>query len=550
VNETIMSTSSNVMGEASSTIYSLLGNSGSLLLSIYANYQIASFKDTPQLRFPSGGTDNSIQKNDDIDDNDDRRSSLTKKQNSDSLLSLYKRVFKSIRFILSILGVKEIALILATSIILIIRSLYHLKLLYVSTQVENSVIIGKQVSFWKSLHDFAWYIIPTSMCYAVYNYLLSELQLNIRSNVTDRLVRKFTTGTVFYRVSNYNQMQSFLSQSLPGGASASINDDHTAVSGSSSQLVTPSPPKAFDNPDQILTNDIEHFSYAMTGLFSHVLRPIVDILVNAERLYSSSGAVVPVVMSIYLVVTTSVLNIFRGPMTTFTDVEQNLEGEFRYLIAKVSASSEEIAALDGGLNEQSNILQSLQPLMEYSRRFHQFRCNMSFMDSVVARYWLMLIGWRIVGQHFFNRQSGFNDYDVEPFVQDDSYGDRSSEEDNIADIDYSKAKPSSTSNRHRDRRLDDYQNMSKTMLALSRAVGALIMSGKDVVKVFAYSEKLAEFEEMMDALIQKEEEIRVHADNDREHLYTNDSLSLVDVSVAAPNSTDILHSGINIKFRR
>lgn len=551
------------MGEACSTIYSLLGNSGSLLLSIYANYQIASFKDTPRLRFPSG-TDNynSIQKNDDIDidgDDDRRRSSLTKKQNSDSLLFLYRRVFKSIRFILSILGVKEIALILATSIILIIRSLYHLKLLYVSTQVENSVIIGKQMSFWKSLHDFAWYIIPTSMCYAIYNYLLSELQLNIRSNVTDRLVRKFTTGTVFYRVSNYNQMQSFLSQSLPGGTSASINDDkyHT-VSGSSSQLLTQSPPKAFDNPDQILTNDIEHFSYAMTGLFSHVLRPIVDILVNAERLYSSSGAIVPVVMSIYLVVTTSVLNIFRGPMTTFTDVEQNLEGEFRYLIAKVSASSEEIAALDGGLNEQSNILQSLQPLMEYSRRFHQFRCNMSFMDSVVARYWLMLIGWRIVGQHFFNHQSGFNDDDVEPIIQDDSYGDRSSEEDVITDIDYSKAKASSTSNRHRDRRLDDYQNMSKTMLALSRAVGALIMSGKDVVKVFAYSEKLAEFEEMMDALIQKEEEIRLQADDDREHLYTNDSehlytndsLSLVDVSVTAPNSTDILHSGINIKFRR
>ena len=553
------------MGEATSTIYSLLGNSGSLLLSIYANYQIASCKDTPQLRFSSSGTNNnSIQNNNDDDEDDiddaDRKSSLTKKQNKDSMMSLYNRMYKSIRFILSILGVKDIALILATSIILIIRSLYHLKLLYVSTQIENSVIVGKQVSFWKSLHDFAWYIIPTSMCYAVYNYLLSELQLNIRSNVTDRLVRKFTTGTVFYRVSNYNQMQSFLSQSPTSGASTGINGDkYYTVSGSSSQLVaTQSPPKAFDNPDQILTNDIEHFSYAMTGLFSHVLRPIVDILVNAERLYSSSGAIVPVVMSIYLVVTTSVLNIFRGPMTSFTDVEQNLEGEFRYLIAKVTASSEEIAALDGGLNEQSNILQSLQPLMEYSRRFHQFRCNMSFMDSVVARYWLMLIGWRIVGQHFFNRESGYNDDDVESVIsQDDSYGgDRSSADvDIIADIDYNKASSSSSSrsSRHRDRRLDDYQNMSKTMLALSRAVGALIMSGKDVVKVFAYSEKLAEFEEMMDALIQREEEIRVREtsdDDDRQHHTNDDSLSLVDISVTAPNSTDILHSGINIKFRR
>jgi len=337
-------------------------------------------------------------------------------------------------------------------------------------------------------------------------------------------------------------------------ASSNINDDKYHISDSSQSLMQ-SPHKAFDNPDQILTNDIEHFSYAMTGLFSHVLRPIVDILVNAERLYSSSGAIVPVVMSIYLVVTTSVLNIFRGPMTTFTDVEQNLEGEFRYLIAKVTASSEEIAALDGGLNEQSSILQSLQPLLDYSRRFHQFRCNMSFMDSVVARYWLMLIGWRIVGQHFFNHHSGYNYHDeVDPHSHEySSHSGRSNADIDIGsrnvDIDSTKI-----SDRHRDRRLDDYQNMSKTMLALSRAVGALIMSGKDVVKVFAYSEKLAEFEEMMDALIRKEEEIKANeqnrGDGDIRHRFSNDCLSLVDVSVTAPNSKDILHSKINIQLRR
>jgi ABC-type uncharacterized transport system fused permease/ATPase subunit len=295
--------------------------------------------------------------------------------------------------------------------------------------------------FWKNIRTFAMYVIPTSFSYAAFNYLLSELAINVRSSVTTRLLSKFTTDKVYFQIINATQLQSILPNQTPL-ASAS-------------------------NPDQILTNDIEHFSYALSGLFSHVMRPIVDILINAQRLYTTGGAIVPAVMGIYLVVTSNILNYIRSPVTQFTDREQSLEGEYRSLIARIATSAEEIAALEGGKNEQANVLQSLHPLLEYSRSFAQFRCNMSFIDAVVARYWLMMLGWRIVGMHFFSAHRRG--------VEDKEFLFR------------------------------DYQNMSKTMLALSNAVGELIMSGRDVVKVFAYAEKLSQFEETLDELIRRSE---------------------------------------------
>eukprot|EP01032_Pedospumella_encystans_P014881 gene14881-17070_t len=394
-----------------------------------------------------------------------------------------------------------------------------------SACVENGVIRGKEEMFWSAIKTFSLHIIPTSAFFATFNYLLSELAIHIRSNVSTRLLSKFTTDRVYFQVINASQLQSI----QPG------------------QKVL----QSYSNPDQVLTNDIEHFSYAVSGLFSHVMRPIVDILVNAERLYATSGPIIPAVMAIYLLVTSNVLNYIRSPVAGFTDLEQSLEGEYRALISRIATSAEEIAALEGGKNEETNVLKSLHPLLAYSRSFAQFRCNMTFIDSVVARYWLMLLGWRIVGVHFFQKQRK-NDLAPEDLFR-------------------------------------DYQNMSKTMLALSNAVGELIMSGRDVVKVFAYAEKLADFEAVMDEFIRRNEmeqesvSINSHellngvrresadeteyesllelipqndtmpvsvANVSPEQQPQRDCLVLQNVSIVPPNGSRPLHTGLNIIFKR
>lgn len=367
-----------------------------------------------------------------------------------SATSWVQRSLRSIKFVLSLLGIRELAVMASIVSALICRSVLRLKLINLSTEVENSVMRGSERSFWKSIETFAYYVIPTSASYAAFNYLLSELAIGVRGAVSTRLLSKFTSEKVYFQVINATQLQSI------------TQEEGKALESS-------------PNPDQILTNDVEHFSYALSGLFSHVMRPLVDIIINAQRLYTTGGAVVPIVMGLYLMVTSNVLNYIRAPVGNFTDREQSLEGEYRALIARIANSAEEIAALEGGKNEEHNVLQSLHPLLEYSRQFAQFRCNMSFIDAVVARYWLMMLGWRIVGLHFF-RQRHSHDLCGQDL---DSAG-------------------------NGEFLFRDYQNMSKTMLALSNAVGELIMSGKDVVKVFAYAEKLSAFEEALDELLRRE----------------------------------------------
>jgi ATP-binding cassette subfamily D (ALD) long-chain fatty acid import protein len=482
-------------------------NVAAVLLAIYVSKQIAECK-VPELRYApkptcGGGSCKS-----------DSRSSL-------------ERMAKSLKFVLSVLGVREVAVVASIITALLCRSLLRLKQLTLSTDVENSVMRGSERSFWKAIQSFSLYVIPTSASYAVFNYKLSELAIGVRSSITTRLLSKFTTGKVFFQVINATQLQS--------------------IAGDGNNAVQSSP-----NPDQILTNDVEHFSYALSGLFSHVMRPMVDIIINAHRLYITGGAVVPLVMGLYLVVTSNVLNYIRSPIGSFTDHEQSLEGEYRSLIARIATSAEEIAALEGGKNEENNVLQSLHPLLEYSRKFAQFRCNMSFIDAVVARYWLMMLGWRIVGLHFF-RASGRVSGDI------DGHSNRSGAEFLFR----------------------DYQNMSKTMLALSNAVGELIMSGRDAVKVFAYAEKLSTFEEALDELLRRDAALKegnntssvtetptaggssVGSSDDllAPELVGTGSLSrltfaplhciaLENVSIVPPSGGAPLHTGLNVVFKR
>lgn len=493
-------------------------NVASVLLAIYASKKLAEC-DSPTLRFgrnqaPIGGVG---------------AVATTEKK------STFSRVMRTLRFILSLLGIRELTMMVSIAAALIGRSILRLKLLNLSTAVEQSVLTGKKSSFWETIQTFSLYMIPTSACYAVFNYLLSELAIHVRSSTSTRLLSKFTTGRVYYQVVNAIQLQSITAHD-PTAPHLDID--------------------SYPNPDQILTNDIEHFSYALSGLFSHVMRPIVDILVNAQRLYATGGAFIPAVMGIYLVVTSNMLNFIRSPVTEFTDGEQRLEGEYRSLIARIATSAEEIAALEGGKNEEANVLKSLHPLLQYSRRFAQFRCNMSFIDSVVARYWLMILGWRIVGMHFFEKQN-------------------SNSVSNGSD-NYSTNDPG-----HQETVFREYQNMSKTMLALSNAVGELIMSGKDVVKVFAYGEKLAEFEDALDTLIQQQENEQAQAQQlvsvasagagasavecKSEHSAELDPelqgaeysakdaevcLALEDVSIVPPNRGVPLYSSLNVVFRR
>lgn len=68
-----------------------------------------------------------------------------------------------------------------------------------------------------------------------------------------------------------------------------------------------------------------------------------------------------------------------------TVVEQQLEGEFRFINSRLIINSEEIAFYQGNHKEQRTVLKSFDKLVHHLRKLVWFRFSMGFVDNIVAK---------------------------------------------------------------------------------------------------------------------------------------------------------------------
>ena len=99
---------------------------------------------------------------------------------------------------------------------------------------------------------------------------VNELALCLRETLSERLLAAYTHGNTFYRI---NQQSTAGTGARAGaGAGAGIEAEGTLQT---PQAQAHAQAHAWD---QVLTHDVEEFTYALAGLFSHVLKPTVDVL--------------------------------------------------------------------------------------------------------------------------------------------------------------------------------------------------------------------------------------------------------------------------------
>eukprot|EP01038_Epipyxis_sp_PR26KG_P005183 gene5183-7212_t len=405
-----------------------------LLFAIYTSKQLAKFS-SYKLRYTRSNQVAIVSQS-----NADSTSSMA----SDLILKFQSQLTKSLKFLSflsSIIGIKEAVLTISIASLLFLRSLLDLKLITVTTAIENSIITQNHTSLKRILTEFSMLILPAASAFALYYYLLAELSMGMRTNLSNRLLRKFTTNINFFHISNLHHFKTFIP-----------SFSHLPI---------------FSNPDQILTHDLDEFCSSLTGVFSNIIKPSVDVVVNACKLWYTSGWLAPVTMGSYLMLTSTIMNTIRSPGGLFADGEQRLEGEYRHVVARIVTNAEEIASLNGGRKEHSLVKNSFKTLIDYTRKYCQFKGTVQLVDSVVARYWLMMIGWNIINNYF---SSNLNN--------NDNNNKLSSEE-----------------------LYKKYQHMSKMIIAMSSAIGSLIISGRGVIKVYALGKKLMNFEHTLDLLI-------------------------------------------------
>ena len=115
------------------------------------------------------------------------------------------------------------------------------------------------------------------------------------------------------------------------------------------------------------------------------------MVIYAVKLTSSVGAQGPAIMLGYLLVSGMFLTLLRKPIAHMTVVEQQNEGEFRYINSRLIANAEEIAFYQGHKREELNVMNSFERLTNHYRNFITFRFAMGFIDNIIAKCALQLV---------------------------------------------------------------------------------------------------------------------------------------------------------------
>ncbi|KAG9283947.1 hypothetical protein G9A89_005454 [Geosiphon pyriformis] len=195
------------------------------------------------------------------------------------------------------------------------------------------------------------------------------------------------------------------------------------------------------NPDQLLTQDIDKFAENLSHLFSDIGKPLVDIILFAWKLGEAIGREAPIYMITYFLLSGSILRAMSPPFRKLNAIEQKFEGDFRFTHSRIMTYSEEIAFYGGGEREKSLVNSSFDKILRHVKKIYRLRFANGILDSVL---YMGKLG----------------------------------------------ADPTKI--------MEDYSRNSGYLVNLSQAVGRLILAGRDLPRFAGYASRISELFEVLE----------------------------------------------------
>merc|ERR1719229_54835 len=221
---------------------------------------------------------------------------------------------------------------------LIARTYCDVWMIQNGTAIESAIISRNNELFKQKLFRFIYAMPSISLINNLLKFGLSELKLRFRSRLSKYLYDKYLMKFTYYQMSNL--------------------DNRIA------------------NADQLLTQDVEKFCDCVADLYSNLSKPILDIVIYAVGLTSTIGAQGPGYMLLYLFFSGLILTRLRRPIGKMTMIEQQYEGEYRFVNSRLITNSEEIAFYQGNVKEASTIRLCFDKLVSHLRYLISFRFSM------------------------------------------------------------------------------------------------------------------------------------------------------------------------------
>ena len=210
---------------------------------------------------------------------------------------------------------KEFGLLTMHTGSLVVRTFLSIYVASLDGRIVKSIVEGNVPQFLALLVNWVFLAVPATFINSLIRYLECKLALAIRARLVEYTYSLYFQNQTYYRVSNL--------------------DTRLA------------------NPDHSLTEDIQAFSSAVTHIYSHVSKPLLDVVLMSltlVRLARRRGVHSPYPGMIALGVitaTASILRLVSPPFGKLVAEEARRNGYLRYVHSRIIANAEEIAFYGG-----------------------------------------------------------------------------------------------------------------------------------------------------------------------------------------------------------
>jgi ATP-binding cassette subfamily D (ALD) protein 3 len=273
------------------------------------------------------------------------------------------------------------------------------------------------------------------------------------------------------------------------------------------------------NPDQRLTQDIERWAKILSTLYSNISKPILDIILFSLKLSELVGWEGPVGIIAWYFVSGVIIKFISPPFGVLTAKEQKLEGVYRNIQSRLVSHSEEVAFYHGSDWEFARIVQSFRALISHIDSMIIKRFFMGTWDSIVVRYGAAICAYSVLGLPVFGPK---REYYFAKIGNDPSAITR------------------------------DYIRNSSLLMNLTKAVGRLVASYKEMQQLAGFTSLVSELKTVIDDLGKGKYERTVvegcpYNDKTRGKYIIKDYIKFDNVPIVTPNG-DVLIQSLNIEI--
>lgn len=331
-------------------------------------------------------------------------------------LAFIRRLLRIVRILIPSPFCMELLFMALIALTLLLRTYADVWMIQTSTGIEAAIIARKRGLFWKSTMHYLMCMPLVSVVNSFLKFGLSELKLRFRERLTHHFYKQYLHGFTFYKMTNLDNRIS--------------------------------------NADQLLTQDVDRFCEGVVELYSNLSKPLVDVLLYVSRIGDSLGWQAPLRLFFYLIGSGIVLTYLRRPIGRMTVMEQQLEGDYRFVNSRLIVNSEEIAFYQGNERERLSVMNAFQRMVTHLRSLILFRFSISFLDNIVAKYIATVVGWYTMSRPFFNKDN------------------------------------QSLMRKNKTELMQDYYTSGRMMFKLAEALGRLALAGREMTRLAGFTARV------------------------------------------------------------